>query len=251
MAKDMRRGSYQVPGNPRIFTLPQDIEALDAAWAAYLGAPAEAIDDDISDDTETKREGRNPEYALAKQYAATYSGTFQFMLDMKAKVTGPKGPGGRGPLSDKMVAAILKCRQAELDRLARAEKAKVERVQTGRDLTILPEGRTYAAVDNDSGGVTFLIIDRPKAASSWAGWVFVKQQVSDDEVKLGSQRPGESYVGQWSNLIDKVLADPTAAVARYGLELGVCGICNRTLTNDASRELGIGPVCLAKLEKGY
>ena len=240
---------YRVPGDDRLYILPADIDALDAAWERYYHEhgidtpPVEAADIPEPADHGTQA---NPEYREAKEYAASYTGTFEFMLDMKARVTGPKGPGGRGPLSERQVQAILKCKRAEVQRTQ-----KREREQTGRNLTVLPEGRTYAAVDNDEGGVTFLIIDRPKSGTKWEGWVFVKQQVSDDERRLGSQRPGETYTGQWANLIDKVLADPTAAVARYGLELGKCGVCGRTLTNETSRVQGIGPVCLSKLESGY
>jgi hypothetical protein len=102
-------------------------------------------------------------------------------------------------------------------------------------------------VDNDSGGLTFLIFDQPKVGK-WAGWVFVKQQQGPNEVRLGAQRPGQSYVGQWANLIDKVLDDPKAAVVRYGKELGVCGVCALPLTNEESRQDGIGPVCKARME---
>jgi hypothetical protein len=44
-------------------------------------------------------------------------------------------------------------------------------------------------------------------------------------------------------------ADPKVAMLRYGQELGQCGHCYRTLTNDESRAVGIGPVCRAK--KGW
>ena len=37
-----------------------------------------------------------------------------------------------------------------------------------------------------------------------------------------------------------------AAMVAYGLELGHCGACGRELTNQASRERGIGPVCVLK-----
>jgi hypothetical protein len=217
-----------------------------ARLATYRNVePAEG---DVSDDEPERDRGErhySPKYEEAKRYAASYTGTFEFMLDMKLRVTGPRGV--RFPLTERQVEAILKCKRADEERAARLAAAQRERVQTGRDLTVLPVGRTYAAVDNDSGGVTFLIIDRPAPNTKWDGWVFVKQQVSDDEVRLGAQRPGESYVGQFANLIDKVLADPVGAVARYGLELGVCGICGRALTNDESRELGIGPICRAKI----
>lgn len=235
---------YYGPDRVTVFMLPAQLVEWEQAWGQHLGQTSVEEDIDVSIPEREAREGRNPEYALAKNYASTYVGTFQFMLDMKAKVNGPKE---RRHLSDGMVKAILKCRQADIDRQARLERAAKERVQSGRDLTCLPIGRTYAAVDNDSDGVTFLIIDRPADDSKWSGWVFVKQQVSDNETKIGSQRPGETYVGQWANLIDRVLADPVAAVVRYGVELGKCGVCGRTLTNQASRDAGIGPVCLAKL----
>lgn len=214
-----------------------------------LDPPAADPGEDDPEEDDRKREGQNPLYREAKQYAATYAGTFDFMLSMKQRVTGPKGPGGRGPLTDKQVAAILRIKERDLAYAARANAA-AQRVQTGRDLTVLPVGRTYAAVENDSGALTFLIIDVPAPGNRWEGWAFVKQQQGGEEVRLGSQKPGETYVGQWANLIDKVLADPIAAVARYGLELGICGICARPLTNEESRTLGMGPICRARLQKG-
>lgn len=47
----------------------------------------------------------------------------------------------------------------------------------------------------------------------------------------------------------KIAVDPRAAMMRYGQELGECGHCYRTLTNDESRALGIGPRCRAS--KGW
>lgn len=222
-----------------------------ARLAGYAPEPVVADDGGEDEDKREERRGENPDYLAAKQYAARYEGNFTFMLDMKLRVTGPRRV--KGPLTPGQVAAVLRCKTSDEERAARTVTRTEERVrnQTGRDLTALPVGRTYAAVDNDSGSVTFLILDRPAAGSKWSGWVFVKQQVGGEETRLGAQRPGETYVGQWANLIDKVLADPTAAVARYGLELGICGVCARVLTNEESRELGIGPVCRAKLEGGY
>jgi len=37
-----------------------------------------------------------------------------------------------------------------------------------------------------------------------------------------------------------------AAVVRYGKEIGECGICGRTLTDEESRAAGIGPVCAGR-----
>jgi hypothetical protein len=44
----------------------------------------------------------------------------------------------------------------------------------------------------------------------------------------------------------RIAEDPHAAMIRYGQVVGACGHCGRTLTNQASRDAGIGPVCAAK-----
>lgn len=57
-------------------------------------------------------------------------------------------------------------------------------------------------------------------------------------------------VTQWPHrlsVLKKIAAAPEEAMARYGRELGRCGMCGRTLTNDISREFGIGPVCRTRL----
>lgn len=98
----------------------------------------------------------------------------------------------------------------------------------------VPEGR-YALRSGD--GIHFYKVDAP-TEGRWAGYVFVKLLASDDEIRIGKDRR------------DKVLAeitlDPKAASILYGHEIGRCGMCGRTLTNAASREAGIGPICASK-----
>ena len=54
-------------------------------------------------------------------------------------------------------------------------------------------------------------------------------------------------VGPEPNILARIAAvGAEAASARYGHEIGECGICGRQLTNDESRARGIGPVCAAK-----
>jgi hypothetical protein len=40
-----------------------------------------------------------------------------------------------------------------------------------------------------------------------------------------------------------VAAGVDEAATKYGVEIGRCYVCNRTLTDDLSRSLGIGPHC--------
>lgn len=69
-------------------------------------------------------------------------------------------------------------------------------------------------------------------------WWIVKQQVSDDMIKVPRARQFD--------VLTAIAKDPAEASARYGAEFKRCGVCGRGLTNDESRERGIGPICAAR-----
>jgi len=74
-----------------------------------------------------------------------------------------------------------------------------------------------------------------KLRESKRGRRYLVAQVSDEERMV-----------PWAEALivaRRITADPMAAMLRYGTELGSCGHCGRTLTNDESRALGIGPKC--------
>jgi len=50
-----------------------------------------------------------------------------------------------------------------------------------------------------------------------------------------------------AKVLDAIKADPRGASLLYGIKLGACGVCGRTLTNQESRDLGIGPVCRQRM----
>jgi hypothetical protein len=109
---------------------------------------------------------------------------------------------------------------------------------TGLDITSLDGAY---AVETESG-VAFLRVDAPDKGK-WEGWRFAKRQAGPNFDRVGSQKPGGSYRGQWASLLAKVVADPETAMRRYGTELGHCGKCGLELTDEASRAYGVGPVC--------
>ncbi|AGT12782.1 hypothetical protein PHELEMICH_45 [Mycobacterium phage Phelemich] len=105
--------------------------------------------------------------------------------------------------------------------------------------TIVPAGR-YAIETTDGAinSLAFYKVDRP-TEGKWAGRVFVKLEVGGDEQRL-SQKQG-------LGIIAKIAAAGAAqASARYGREIGRCGVCSTRLTNDESRAYGIGPDCRKK-----
>jgi hypothetical protein len=101
---------------------------------------------------------------------------------------------------------------------------------------VVPEGR-YAVETEDgaTNALAFYKIDRP-TEGRWAGRVFVKLITGGDEQRL-------SWPTSKAVLAKIAAVGAESAMLRYGREIGNCGHCGRQLTNDVSRELGIGPVC--------
>lgn len=96
----------------------------------------------------------------------------------------------------------------------------------------------YYAVDTD-GKISFYHVNTP-TEGRWEGYTFVDVQAGSDFIKLPSQRVRNAVIA-------KIAVDPKEASLRYGREIGRCGVCGRTLTNQDSRDRGIGPVCADKM----
>jgi uncharacterized protein DUF6011 len=71
------------------------------------------------------------------------------------------------------------------------------------------------------------------------GFVFLDIQASDDWHAIRD-------LGRIRRIVALIAQDAHAAMIRYGHELGECGRCGRTLTDEASRAAGIGPICQGK-----
>ena len=99
------------------------------------------------------------------------------------------------------------------------------------DAPAVPLGRY--AVEAEDGHLAFYKV--------WQGHtgLRVSLQVSDSEQVL-SQATGRAVLA-------KILeVTPLEASKAYGREIGSCGVCGRTLTNEESRAAGIGPVCAGR-----
>lgn len=76
-------------------------------------------------------------------------------------------------------------------------------------------------------------------SGKWAGKTFVDAQASDEWYPVRSAQT-------LAMVLTAINADPEKAGKLYADELGMCCRCGRTLTDDLSRERGIGPVCWDK-----
>lgn len=99
----------------------------------------------------------------------------------------------------------------------------------------VPAGRYALRTD---GVVKFYILDRPESGK-WAGYAFLNAQASDEKHPIKN-------VSAKAEILGRILEDIEAAQTLYGRELGRCYACGRTLTDETSRALGIGPDCRSK-----
>jgi hypothetical protein len=90
------------------------------------------------------------------------------------------------------------------------------------------------AVPNEEGKLAFYIVSRPDKGD-WKGWTFVSVMASDERHRIRGFAAVKA-------ILEKIAADPDAG-PRFGREIGACYVCGRTLTDELSRSLGIGPVC--------
>jgi hypothetical protein len=85
----------------------------------------------------------------------------------------------------------------------------------------------------------FYRVDLP-TKGKWAGRIFLDIQASDDYHPVrDSQRK--------LNVLQAIGFNAEKAASDYGHQIGRCGVCRRTLTDDVSIDRGIGPVCAKKV----
>jgi hypothetical protein len=140
----------------------------------------------------------------------------------KATAAGHWTPGREGNASAWITKMIDKVR--ELKAAAKAEPtAPVAEVADGR-----------YAVEED-GVLKFFKVTNGKRP----GFVFLDVQASDEWHSIRN-------LARIRKVLALIATDAHGAMVRYGHELGECGRCGRTLTDEASRAAGIGPICASK-----
>lgn len=76
--------------------------------------------------------------------------------------------------------------------------------------------------------------------ASKKGWRRVQRIVGGQapiSMRIGEMTPVAKIIAGWSE------EELKAAQVLFGREIGRCGVCGKTLTDETSRRLGIGPVC--------
>lgn len=231
---------------------------------------------EVSEDADTES------FEDAAAYLASYSGSFEFLVEMRDRVRAGKG------LSPKQTAAVLRCKVRDDERAATAKadpKAAEaieylakrnlegrltdfllsvhEQAEAGRPLSekqvaaVLrfkandekpktPAAPAPAAVTEDGMYRTEDgTIFKVQVAVHGSGNLYAKKLLPPDE--FGGKATFEYEAGAIRRLHPEdrmTLAEAKAFGALYG----TCCVCGRTLTDEDSISAGIGPICSGKTE---
>lgn len=150
--------------------------------------------------------------------------------------------------------------------VAPVEETPVIAVQESRlnlDLSMLPDGRYAVPELTGKNDLTFLMVKRVRKTHVRdrrfrygkivtgrerveAGTIEVKEWSSDAKRLCGEQKHGETYHGEFEDGLELILKAPEAWAKLFGMHVGRCYICGKTLTDEESRSAGIGPECVKK-----
>lgn len=143
-------------------------------------------------------------------------------------------------IDDDTMPATKQAASSEIDRLLKMPKP-VAPAPERRNVKLpdIPAGH-YALDGKGKNETVFYRVDRPESGK-WEGYTFVKSVVGG--------RPDQRVpFAQVASILERIEVEGVNQSAlRYGQEIGRCCKCNRTLTDDESRTLGIGPECAKKL----
>ena len=106
--------------------------------------------------------------------------------------------------------------------------------------TFLPGLNRYAVTID--GKMRFFSLNQP-TKGKWEGYRFL-----DELFGAPGDFRKQAIRGNHKAEVLTLLGNDSDALARFGWKFQVCGMCASPLTDASSRELGIGPVCMRKLE---
>lgn len=156
--------------------------------------------------------------------------------------------GGR-VLSENQVAAC----ERMLAKVAQRQEAREERkVKDAVEVDLTPIRTMFeTAVANGYKKPTYraegLVINRAPDTGSNPGALYVKDEAGEYKGKIvGTTFHPVRNAAPAGEVLLVIARDPLQAALRYGQRTGRCACCGRELTNHASIDAGIGPICKEK-----
>jgi len=201
---------------------------------------------DLSKLSETQREFLTPETEdelnanLSLMNKKQASAAIQALIDCNDKPL-PKpepevliSPGGEQVIIE----------EVPLDDIEPDEVAPVQGLGTKAPQAEMPPEGYFFIIDPtepDADKVEkFFRVRHGRKDTRWEGYAFLDVQASDFFYPVRDPR-------RRAEIFKKIMEDPVSAMNEYGMRLGRCGVCNRTLTDRHSILRGIGPICAERL----
>jgi hypothetical protein len=201
---------------------------------------------------------KDDEHHQTEEFLAAYEGTFQFLLDVKARVA------SGWVLTPKQIAAVLRCKAREESSGPRSEpEAPAETgAETPSEAPPIRNGY-YTVVLEDGTHVTLRIKahwDKARVGqqvasylagsdneNDYVGFAFITGTRFNLWKKFQPKRnPPDADNRMIKALNTLIHGDPGEAGLRYAIESSRCCACNRRLTVPASIHRGMGPECAGR-----
>lgn len=205
--------------NLNVLPIDTIIEQLGKTYPNY--ADAKFVDEDILEDEKFFS-------AIAKLYLQSYEGDFPYLVSMKQECEAKQVFLNIGTLSIGKIRGVVNCVRAT------AIKASTPKV----DMPTVDSNR-YAVTLGDK--LRFFRVNSP-TEGKWAGYTFIDELYGSAQAL--KRIPVKNQQARL-NILTTIASDEDA-LARFGQELGICGMCGSPLTDELSREIGIGPTCRSK-----
>lgn len=148
-----------------------------------------------------------------------------------------------GFLTENQLAAVKRT----MDKIAAKRAERAERVAAAVEVDLSPIRKMFeTAVENGHKRPVYraagLVINRAPDHGKNPGALYVK----NDEGEYLGKLLGTSYSGKPAPALTAIAADPKGEAVKWGRKTGQCSCCGRELTDPASVEAGIGPICAEK-----
>jgi hypothetical protein len=191
--------------------------------------------------------------SFAEQHEAEYNWmvesapTFSFaqnMLDALKKY---------GSLTERQLASVQKCVISSANRaIARAEE-QANRVESAPEVNLGALAEAFANAKAKGGKYPRLRLDSfvfapASDTSKNAGAIYIEEHGQYLGKVVGNKfiKVRECSDAQEQRIIEASI-DPKESAIKYGRMMGACSVCNRTLVDPESIEMGIGPICAGKM----
>jgi hypothetical protein len=153
-----------------------------------------------------------------------------------------------GTLTTRQLDAAIKCMHDSQERVTK-ELATAAEIDVGKILAAFSTAQSKGVARPRMRLGTVMFTTAPASGAN-AGALYVKT-TDDARTYLGKVTNGKfvrsrDCTAEQEAEIVAMASDPMNAAIAYGRRTGECAICGRELTNHASIDVGIGPICAEK-----